>query len=217
MNGKFTYNLWQKELPNKNEANSVDFKLATSLLTFIGPLDWLISFVSDPNEPKWRGFLYASLLFFSSMIISLVGSQSMYYSNLIRLKMRACMANTIYKKVKFPSNSKLITNFLKKFYAYSWIEFNAIKWWPQRFYYRWDRELDDNGYSPYCRVCAISKLDVVGAASDNNSSVSIVATAQNRNTRRSFSYAHSYAYQWFRCDAITTASDGTHEVERQTN
>jgi hypothetical protein len=97
------------------------FKLATSLLTFIGPtvLGWLISFVSDPNEPKWRGFLYASLLFFSSMIVSLVGSQSMYYSNLIRLKMRACMANTIYKKVKFPSNYKSIANFLKTFYAFS--------------------------------------------------------------------------------------------------
>ncbi|HEY6437333.1 MAG TPA: hypothetical protein VIY47_12145, partial [Ignavibacteriaceae bacterium] len=97
------------------------FKLATSLLTFIGPtvLDWLISFVSDPNEPKWQGFLYANLLFFSSMIVSLVGSQSMYYSNLIRLKMRACMANTIYKKVKFPSNSNFIANFIKTFYAFS--------------------------------------------------------------------------------------------------
>ncbi len=97
------------------------FKLATSLLTFIGPkvLDWLISFVSDPNEPKWHGLLYASLLFFSSMILSLVGSQSMYYSGLIRLKMRACMANTIYKKVKFPSNSKFIANFVKTIYVYS--------------------------------------------------------------------------------------------------
>jgi len=77
------------------------FKLASSLLLFINPivLDWLISFVSDPTEPNWRGFLYAGLIFFSSMAVSLVVSQSQYYTNLITLKMRACVVNTIYKKV----------------------------------------------------------------------------------------------------------------------
>ena len=77
------------------------FRLTTSLMTFISPtlLDWLISFVSDPKEPLWRGLGYAFILFFSSMAQSLIGSQNMYYGNLIRLKMRACLTNAIYKKV----------------------------------------------------------------------------------------------------------------------
>lgn len=76
------------------------FRLTTSLMTFISPtlLDWLISFVSNPNEPLWKGLLYALILFLSSMVQSLIMSQNMYFANLIRLKMRACVTNTIYKK-----------------------------------------------------------------------------------------------------------------------
>lgn len=76
-------------------------KLATSLLLFVNPivLDWLISFVSNPTEPNWRGFFYASLIFFSSIAELLVVSQSQYYTSLINLKMRACVVNNIYKKV----------------------------------------------------------------------------------------------------------------------
>ena len=76
-------------------------KLATTLLIFIGPvvLDWMITFVKSPTEPDWTGYLFALMLFFSSMITSLVGNHSQYYSNLIRIKLRASLANTIYVKV----------------------------------------------------------------------------------------------------------------------
>ncbi|CAG2166522.1 unnamed protein product [Oppiella nova] len=85
------------------------FRLANSLLTFVNPvvLDWLISFVSDMDQPEWRGYLYAFILFFSSMVVSIVSSQSMYYSQLIRLKMRACITNTIYRKQSIVSSQSM--------------------------------------------------------------------------------------------------------------
>ncbi|CAG2119163.1 unnamed protein product, partial [Medioppia subpectinata] len=76
------------------------FRLSSALITFINPtvLDWFITFMSDPSQPIWRGFLYCFALLGQLMLSSLVSTHSMYYSQLMRLKMRACISNTIYKK-----------------------------------------------------------------------------------------------------------------------
>ncbi|CAG2107605.1 unnamed protein product [Medioppia subpectinata] len=76
------------------------FRLSSALITFINPtvLDWFITFMSDSSQPIWRGFLYCFALLGQLMLSSLVSTHSMYYSQLMRLKMRACISNTIYKK-----------------------------------------------------------------------------------------------------------------------
>ena len=77
-------------------------KLIASTLTFVNPLvlDRLINFM-DPNsdEPYWRGYLYASLMFISPMFESIFNSQYEYRVNLIGMKVRACVISVIYKKV----------------------------------------------------------------------------------------------------------------------
>ena len=77
-------------------------KLTTSVLTFVNPLvlDRLIGYMSpDNNEPEWRGYFYASLMFISPLFESMLNNQYMYRINLVCMKMRACMVSVVYKKV----------------------------------------------------------------------------------------------------------------------
>ncbi len=56
-------------------------KLIASFLMFVNPLvlDILISFMSPTNdEPTWRGYFYASLMFISPMFESLINNQFEY-------------------------------------------------------------------------------------------------------------------------------------------
>ncbi|RWS30840.1 multidrug resistance-associated protein 1-like protein [Leptotrombidium deliense] len=76
------------------------YKLIDSLLTFVNPivLDFLITFVAS-DEPMWKGYVYASTMFFSSMAQSLFSSQYEYLIYNTGLRMRACMTSVVYKKV----------------------------------------------------------------------------------------------------------------------
>jgi len=81
-------------------------KLIASILIFVNPLvlDRLISFMSPTNnEPTWRGYFYASLMFISPLFESLLNSQYEYRINLISMRIRACIISVIYKKVCEPS------------------------------------------------------------------------------------------------------------------
>lgn len=77
-------------------------KLIASAMTFVNPmvLNLLISFM-DPSseEPEWKGYLYALLMFVSPMFESLFNGQYEYRINLISMKIRACVISVIYKKV----------------------------------------------------------------------------------------------------------------------
>jgi len=78
-------------------------KLAMSFLPYVNPtvLGWLISYMSkDSDEPNWRGFLYAAIMFISPMIESLVTSQYEVGIGIIAMRMKSCVTNSIYKKVK---------------------------------------------------------------------------------------------------------------------
>ncbi|CAG2102694.1 unnamed protein product, partial [Medioppia subpectinata] len=85
-------------------------KLITSLLTFMSPLvlDLLIGFMSpDNSEPNWRGYFYASLIFVSPFIESILSGQYDYRNNLILLKIRACIISVVYQKnLKLSNNSR---------------------------------------------------------------------------------------------------------------
>ncbi len=77
-------------------------KLISSSLVFVNPLilDKLISFMNPSNdEPQWRGYFYASLMFISPLFESLLNSQYEYRINLISMRIRACLISVIYEKV----------------------------------------------------------------------------------------------------------------------
>jgi len=77
-------------------------KLIASILIFVNPLvlDRLISFMSPTNnEPTWRGYFYALLMFISLLFESLINGQNEYGINLISMRIRACIISVIYKKV----------------------------------------------------------------------------------------------------------------------
>jgi len=77
-------------------------KLITSIVMFANPiiLDSMISYISN-DEPYWRGFVYASLIFISSMTESLVFNQYDIRIWEVSLRIRSCLFNTIYNKVRF--------------------------------------------------------------------------------------------------------------------
>ncbi|XP_013781403.1 multidrug resistance-associated protein 1-like [Limulus polyphemus] len=81
-------------------------KLVGSLMPFVNPqiLSLVIAFVSG-DEPYWRGFLYATLMFFASMIESLFNSQYEYRIFCIAMRIRSCVVSALYRKSLQLSNS----------------------------------------------------------------------------------------------------------------
>ncbi|KAH9512009.1 hypothetical protein DERF_010425 [Dermatophagoides farinae] len=81
-------------------------KLLASALTFVNPtiLDYLISFISSNNEPYWHGFFYASLMFISPALESIMNNQYEYWISIVVLRARISIISTIYKKSLRMSN-----------------------------------------------------------------------------------------------------------------
>lgn len=82
------------------------FKLVSTLLTFASPilLSCIITFVSTPSEPNWRGVLYAGSLFLLSMTDSLFSNREQYITNVNVLKIRTCLTAALYRKTLRLSN-----------------------------------------------------------------------------------------------------------------
>lgn len=76
-------------------------KFSASILTFVNPtiLDYLISFISTNNEPLWHGFFYASLMFLSPALESIMSNQYEYWISIVVLRARISIISIIYKKV----------------------------------------------------------------------------------------------------------------------
>jgi len=77
-------------------------KFIASTLVFVNPLvlDRLISFMSPSNdEPQWRGYFYASIMFIFPLFESVLNSQYEYRINLIGMRIRSCIISVIYEKV----------------------------------------------------------------------------------------------------------------------
>lgn len=75
-------------------------KFFVSFMPFVSPiiLDWLISFINN-DEPTWRGYLYASLMFISPLIESIIYNYYEIAINVISMRIRSCLISIIYKKV----------------------------------------------------------------------------------------------------------------------
>jgi ABC-type bacteriocin/lantibiotic exporter with double-glycine peptidase domain len=80
---------------------AASLKFVSSLMAFVNPLvlDLLISYITNPNEPTWRGYLYASLMFFSPMCESILNNQYEYIVASVGMRVRTCIISAIFKKV----------------------------------------------------------------------------------------------------------------------
>ncbi|XP_015591556.1 multidrug resistance-associated protein 1 isoform X6 [Cephus cinctus] len=81
-------------------------KLSQDVMTFLSPqiLKLLINFVSA-NEPMWKGYLYAVLLFLTATIQTLVLSQYFNRMFLVGLRIRTALIAAIYRKALRMSNA----------------------------------------------------------------------------------------------------------------
>ncbi|OTF83070.1 hypothetical protein BLA29_002531, partial [Euroglyphus maynei] len=85
---------------------SASLKFLSSILTFVNPtiLDYLISFMSSKDEPYWHGFFYASLMFISPALESIMSNQYEYWISIVVLRARISIISLIYKKSLRMSN-----------------------------------------------------------------------------------------------------------------
>uniref|UniRef100_T1JBI7 ABC-type glutathione-S-conjugate transporter n=1 Tax=Strigamia maritima TaxID=126957 RepID=T1JBI7_STRMM len=75
-------------------------RLIADSLALVNPLilQLLITFVSTPNEPSWRGYLYAFLLCGCSLLQSIIYGQQYLIMFNIAMRIRAAVISTIYQK-----------------------------------------------------------------------------------------------------------------------
>ncbi|XP_014219235.1 multidrug resistance-associated protein 1 isoform X2 [Copidosoma floridanum] len=85
----------------------VMLKVVQDIMTFLSPqiLKLLIQFTKSKDEPLWKGYLYAVLLFFTAIIQTLVLAQYFHRMLLVGLRMRTALIAAIYRKALRMSNS----------------------------------------------------------------------------------------------------------------
>ena len=81
-------------------------KFVQTIFMFLSPviLDYLIFFMSSPTDPDWKGYFYSFLLFFISLLESIIESQYEFYLGVLSMKVRTCLMSIIYKKSLVLSN-----------------------------------------------------------------------------------------------------------------
>ncbi|GIY40685.1 multidrug resistance-associated protein 1 [Caerostris darwini] len=81
-------------------------KFGASTITFANPiiLDELIAFVGS-NDPYWKGFVFASGMFFAAMLESFLSGQYEYRIYATAMRIRSCIISVVYKKALVLSNS----------------------------------------------------------------------------------------------------------------
>ena len=77
--------------------NSCIFKIFPT--PFIIGTRLLITFTEDTNEPEWKGYLYAALLFVTAIIQSLFLHQYFHRCFRLGLRMRSVIIAAVYTKV----------------------------------------------------------------------------------------------------------------------
>ena len=91
-------------------------KFISDLLNFVGPQvlksvtiltysismirhRWLIEYTKDENEPEWKGYFYAVLLFVSAIVQSLVLQHYFHRCFVVGMNLRTSIISIIYNKV----------------------------------------------------------------------------------------------------------------------
>lgn len=80
-------------------AASASFKLVAALLAFVSPvvLDYFLIWMQG-NEPAWRGFFYAGIMFVSALLESMFNNQYEYTLSVTAMRMRAAIIDAVYQK-----------------------------------------------------------------------------------------------------------------------
>ena len=96
-------------------------RIISDLLTFVGPqvlkyekaflskqtvcfvmfYRLLIEYIKDENEPAWKGYLYAVLLFVPAIIQSLAYQHYFHWCFVVGMHLRTAIISIIYNKVTF--------------------------------------------------------------------------------------------------------------------
>ena len=86
-------------------------KLLADGFTFVGPmlLNWLVTYMEDPTEPSWHGYVYAAGLFLSTFLGSMCSTHFNYLVQIVGLKIRAAIITSIYRKSVLASSVSLST------------------------------------------------------------------------------------------------------------
>nr|CAD7428322.1 unnamed protein product [Timema monikensis] len=77
-----------------------------NVLTFVSPqlLKYLIAFVSS-DDPMWKGYMYASMMFIAAALQTMFNSQYSYKMMVVGIRIRVALISVIYKKALSMSNS----------------------------------------------------------------------------------------------------------------
>lgn len=75
-------------------------KLIGTLMTFASPilLSCIITFVSSPDEPNWRGIFYAISLFSLSILESIFTNREQYITSVNVMRIKTCITSSLYRK-----------------------------------------------------------------------------------------------------------------------
>lgn len=86
-------------------------KLLADGFAFVGPmlLNWLVTYMEDPTEPSWHGYVYAAGLFLSTFLGAMCSTHFNYLIQIVGLKIRAAIITSIYRKSVLVSSVSLST------------------------------------------------------------------------------------------------------------
>ena len=75
-------------------------KFVGDTLGFAGPilLNYLVSYMEDPTQPIWHGYVYAACLFASTFLSSMFSTHFDYLINITGMKIRAAIITSVYRK-----------------------------------------------------------------------------------------------------------------------
>nr|XP_012137463.1 PREDICTED: multidrug resistance-associated protein 7 isoform X2 [Megachile rotundata] len=88
-------------------------KFMSNCATFTGPLllNRLIGFIEDKDEPILNGYLYASLLFITSLIGAFCNTHFTFWMSIVGLKIRSAIITLLYRKTLHSSGIHLRQQF----------------------------------------------------------------------------------------------------------
>ena len=59
----------------------------------------MINYVDDENEPEWKGYFYATLIFVAAVLQSILLNQYFFRCYVVGMRIRTAVISAIYRKV----------------------------------------------------------------------------------------------------------------------
>ncbi|XP_043269152.1 ATP-binding cassette sub-family C member 10 [Venturia canescens] len=88
-------------------------KFVADCTGFVGPLllNKLVGFIEDKNKPISYGYMYAALMFFSTLLGAFCITHFSFWMSIVGLKIRAAIISLVYRKTLHSSNVELNRQF----------------------------------------------------------------------------------------------------------